>query len=391
MAEAGSGRWHGGRRVRTAAVHHRLSGRRRVSRRRPPLRRLADVLAPDGPPAGLTEADLDAEVLDLAERQRVLPAVRSALSGAGVAVTGARLRTAHLRNTARTMALVDQASELLAAFDAAGVRAVPLKGMDAVLGELYPDWGARTMADLDVLVEEAAGPEAIALLAGLGYEPVGEELVGHHHLTPMRAPGRMGDVEVHVGLQDHRNVHFLDPQGFMDRASRVEGRPGLCLDRTDAAAHLVDHAQHTAGRRRLELDLRALHETALVIRRVPEVDWAEVRDRFDRAGQVRRVDAHLAAVAELFGVEAPVAPARSGTWIARRELFVEDHPLVGLVDRPGRRFAKLRRARLERYYRTTLTPTGVWRARARYLGEVAAHQWRHVTRRRRPGSADPPP
>jgi hypothetical protein len=100
--------------------------------------------------------------------------------------------------------------------------------------------------------------------------------------------------------------------------------------------------------------------------------------------------AHLAAMAELLSVPPPVAPGRAGRWVARRELFLDDHPVVALLDRPGRRFARLRRARLERYYGVPLSGAATWRARGRYLGEVAAHRRAEVMgalrRRSRRGS-----
>jgi hypothetical protein len=350
---------------------------------------LGDLLGPHGPPAGAALTD---DVLRVAEQHQLLPALRSALAGDDADPALADLRAGHLRNLARNLALAAQANELLAAFDAAGIPAAPLKGVDTLLQEVYADWGARTMADIDVLVDPAAGDPASAVLTELGYEPSSEELPGHHHLTPMMAPGRVGVVEVHTGLQDRDTPAFIDAREVLGRAVPVDGRPGRRLDRTDAATHLVDHAQHAAARHRVVLDIRALHETALVIERVPDVDWAEVRDRFDRAGIVERFDAHVAASAALFGVVPPVPLGAAGRWVARRELFVDDHPLLGLADRPGLRATRLSRARMERYYGTSLAGRQIWRARARYLGEVGRH-WRTVQagRWRSARPAGPPP
>jgi hypothetical protein len=346
------------------------------------LRRLGAILAPGGPPASTTDADVDADVLAAADRHKLGPALRSALASTAASRAVDRLRVEHRRNLARNLVLAAEVKELLEALDRAGIPAAPLKGIDAVIEDVYPDPGMRTMSDLDVLVEPTAGDAAEALLADLGYEPVMDELPDHHHLTPVAAPGRVGVVEVHIGLQDRRSPAFLGAGGVLDRAARVDGRPGLRLDRTDAATHLVDHAQHAAPRRRLVLDIRSFHETSLVIERVPDVDWDVVRDRFDRAGVVDRFDAHLAATEALFGVISPVPLGRAGRWVARRELFVEDHPLVGVVDRPTAHLGRLRRERMERYYGTPLHGAAVWRARARYLGE-AAGAWRgHLAGRR---------
>lgn len=363
---------------------------RTTPRRRSALRRLGDLLAPDGRPEGVADGAPADDVLALAERTLLLPALRSALPAGSAASRSERLRSAHLHNLARNLALVEEVSTILGALDREGIPAAPLKGIDAVLEEVYGDWGARTMADLDVLVDPDAATAARTVLAGLGYEPTGEEMVGHHHLTPMAAPGRVGPVEVHVGLLDRPVPGFLDPRDLLARATPRGDRPGLRLDRTDAATHQIDHAQHATSRHRVELDLRALHETALLIRRVPAVDWDRVQDRFARAGIRGRFDGHVALAAELFAIDAPVPLGRAGCWAAGLELFVDDHPGLGVVDRPGRRFPKLRRARLERYYGTPLPGVAVWRARTRYLGEVARHR-RAVRQEARRGAVPPPP
>ncbi|HYF46342.1 MAG TPA: nucleotidyltransferase family protein [Acidimicrobiales bacterium] len=343
---------------------------------RPPsaVRRLGGLLAPAGPPQRVTAADLPDDVLLLAERQHLLPALRSALAGGPSAPALDRVKAAHVRNLARNLALVDQLDELLGALDRAGIAAAPLKGIDALLEGLYADWGARTMADLDVLVPPAAGSAAAAVLDEAGYVPVGDELPAHHHLRPMTAPGRVGVVEVHTGLHDRRTPAILDADEVLRRATPRPDRPGLRLDRTDAATHLVAHAQQRASRRRVELDLRALHETALVIDRGSEVDWALVRHRFAEVDCAVRLDAHLAAAGALFAVRPPVRLGAPGRWVARRELFVEDHPLLGLLDRPRHRLARLERTRLERYYGTPLSGRATWWARVRYLREAGSHR-----------------
>jgi hypothetical protein len=229
------------------------------------------------------------------------------------------------------------------------------------------------MGDVDLLVPVDAADRAAAVLDGdLGYEPVLDVPPDHHHLLPRARPGHVGVVELHTGLHDRRSPAPLDPAQVLDRARPWPGRPGLRLDRTDAATHLVAHAQlHPSTSGRLAMDLRALHQTALVVRRVPDVDWDEARRRFARVGAARRFDTHLAVAAEVFAVPCPVRPQFAGRGAARLELVFADHPALALLDRPTRRLAVLRRAGLERYFHTTLTGAALWRARARYLGEVA--------------------
>ncbi len=68
---------------------------------------------------------------------------------------------------------VDQLHALLAAFEAAGIRAVALKGI--VLKALYPQPDLRTMSDADLLVAEDDFGAACAVMAGEGFAAVEDE------------------------------------------------------------------------------------------------------------------------------------------------------------------------------------------------------------------------
>jgi hypothetical protein len=361
-------------------------------RPRATVRRLGALLAPDGPPAHVEVTSL---VFALANQHLLLPALWAALRDAGAAVAvppGVRdqlaarlppgtelpeiaLERAYEENAARNVDLLDQARCLLAALDAADIPATPLKGVDAVFEDLYGDPAVRTMGDIDVLVPVAEADRAAAVLGELGYEPAHSVPPGHHHLVPLARPGRVGVVEVHTGLHDRR-------------ARPRSGCPGLRLDRTDAATHLVAHAQlHPATTGRLAMDVRALHQTALMARRVPEVDWEEVRARFVRAGRAQRFDTHVAVAAELFTTPFPLRLGGAGRRSAKLELVLADHPLLAVVDRPGRRLGGLRRGRMERYYGEPLPGVALWRARARYLREVTGER-RALAAEARAPSAD---
>jgi hypothetical protein len=285
------------------------------------------------------------------------------------------LARAYEENRARNADLVDQAELVLAGLDQAGMPTVPLKGIDAVFADLYGDAAVRTMGDLDVLVPADAATRAAAVLDDLGYRPAGTAPPDHHHLPALGLPGRVGVVELHTALQPPGDPRTLDAASVLERARPHPRRPGLRMDRTDAATHLITHAQaRVTSNHRVALELRALHETALVVERVPEVDWEVVRERFRRAGLVARFDAHLAVAAELFDVPVPVAVGPTGRRAARLALVLADHPVLAVLDRPGRRLAVLRRERLERYYEDTFPGAAVWRARARYLGEVTVQR-----------------
>ncbi len=214
----------------------------------------------------------------------------------GLAVPEAVLRRAHDRNAARVQQLLDHGVDVLERFAAAGIRAVPLKGLHSLLCGTWPDPSARTMADLDILVDAEHATRAYELLRTGGYEehpdPIGEH--ADHHL-PMLRDGEV-TVELHVEPLVSRWRALVPAEQMLRCArSRPTARGMLLLaDDTDAFVHLVAHAQlqeetHTL----LGLPLRALLETSCVD--VGAIRWPDVRARFAAAGVGHVLDAHLHA------------------------------------------------------------------------------------------------
>jgi hypothetical protein len=232
---------------------------------------------------------------------------------AGRAVPEAVVRRAYDRNVARVRRLLDHGVDVLDRCATAGIRAVPLKGLHALLSGWWPDHAARTMVDLDVLVDATRATDAYDLLQASGYEQHPEPIGDHadHHLPMLRA----GDitVELHVEPLISRWRPLLPAHEMLRRArTRPTAGGGLLLaDDTDAAVHLVAHAQlQEETYTLLGLPLRALCETA----RLASVDirWRDVRRRFDAAGVGHVLDAHLHGARHWFGASAVPAPSPGG-------------------------------------------------------------------------------
>ena len=131
----------------------------------------------------------------------VVAAGRPARAGGasdGLAVPEAVLRRVFDHNVARVHRLLDHGADLLDRFAAADIRAVPLKGLHSLLAGAWPDPAARTMADLDVLVDAEHATRAYELLLTSGYEKH-PDLIGEHadHHLPMLSDGDV-TVELHV-------------------------------------------------------------------------------------------------------------------------------------------------------------------------------------------------
>jgi hypothetical protein len=283
------------------------------------------------------DADAWSAFLELAAAHELLPAVwvrqhdvgeltmPSQLAAAlereapsGRAVPEAVLRGAYDRQARRAHRLLDHGVDVLGRCAAAGIRAVPLKGLHALLTGWWSDTAMRTMADLDVLVDAAHASRAFQLLLAAGYEehpePIGEH--ADHHL-PMLCDGDV-TVELHVEPLVSRWRMLVPGEQMLRRAMYRPTARGVLLlaDDTDTFVHLVAHAQlqeetHTL----LGAPLRALFETAQLASSDgdgDEIRWPDVRARFLAAGVDHVLDAHLDAARRWFDAPGLPEPAPGG-------------------------------------------------------------------------------
>lgn len=310
------------------------------------VRRLAGLLRPDGPRGALpVDGPGWDELLALAAAHRLLPALWSSLHGSGLlpdvpaslrAATAHRLgptrelpavvlADAHARNAARVEDLLAQAATVLGALEGAGIAAAPMKGVDAQWRGRYPDPAARAMTDIDLLVDPARAREADTIVRDLGYEEA-EAPVAEHHLPPLVRPGHLGSVELHTAVLRGRWQRLLPVADLLQRSAPAASGPGRRLHPDDAVAILVAHAQlQDEGRVLLELPLRALHETALLLTGDEPVDWAVVAQRLAGAGG-RVLPEHLYLTEALLGPSPPVAIPAAARRRAGMVLAVADRP-----------------------------------------------------------------
>lgn len=238
------------------------------------------------------------EVFVLAHRHEVVPLVWAWLrahpaSRAAVDPDVARrlerraLATA-IRNRQRAVEL----ARLLAAFDAAGVAVMPVKGI-AIAESVYADVGLRTFDDIDLLTRRSERDAARAVLAGAGYrtrdEPRFEEL--HHRFHDLQyfrpLEGGVQCVELHWDLWSER-AFASDIEGMWSRARpiRVAGTDTRGLADEDIILHLAIHRVSSALRLRFVCDV-----AELVRRRGTRIDWDGLERRATQVGA--RVALHM--------------------------------------------------------------------------------------------------
>jgi hypothetical protein len=168
---------------------------------------------------------------------------------------GGWLADQHLWNGRRVARLHGELREILAAFSAAGVPILPLKG--SVLAALYyEEAAARPMADLDVLLHSKHQEAGEALLAGLGYAKI---FSGWKHARFAR-PGSQQIVdrtrehpdnprllEVHPRCRERINdevVELTDIVLGTARPGEVLGVPSLLPDPDAFWLYLLVHGTH---------------------------------------------------------------------------------------------------------------------------------------------------
>ena len=80
------------------------------------------------------------------------------------------LQRHYYQNIAHNLAMEDQLSTLLRAFQAAEIPAIPYKG-PALAATVYGNVGLRVFGDLDILIQKEDVPRAADLMISLGYRP----------------------------------------------------------------------------------------------------------------------------------------------------------------------------------------------------------------------------
>lgn len=223
-------------------------------RRRQLFECLAAILRRDDPPPLLPwdSPELWKRLVPLADFHQVTTALPGALKALevwkNVPGDAAELLSAlHELNVARNRALEAQGLRVLAILDAAGICAVPLKGLAYSIVGLFPDdTGRRLTTDIDILVEEHAARDARNVLIDAGYHSdpnstIDEE--SHHHLVPLFPDGEThgpAAVEVHFRLVASDHIHLLPHADIFAAASAVDvdGR----TVRVPTTVDLIDHA-----------------------------------------------------------------------------------------------------------------------------------------------------
>ncbi len=288
------------------------------------MRAALGLAATEGQVAALSAADPNA-LVRIASAHAVLPLLARAageprIRGLIEPELGLFLAEMHKANSQRNAALREQLLEIGTALDAAGVRAVALKGAVELLAPSYPD-GTRYIGDLDILVPEDRMTAALRCLGALGYayHPRGDPQLIHHHLPALWHVGRPTAVELHLRISTKRGDRVL-PAPLILAEARPTGMPGMAVPSPRCRLlHLVAHAQadSAVGEPR-RVYLRDVAGLACLSRLLSADDWAFARARFETAGARPQLEGFLEAARILLHAadDRAVPAGAAGAWAA---------------------------------------------------------------------------
>jgi len=269
-------------------------------------------------------------------------------------------------NAERNRTALVQAQQLAAAMNQVGIQPVALKGLANILAGIYPDLGARYLADIDLLVPPEDFPAAVAVLHNLSYSAYPahsiEFVIGHSYPALTRADSLEVDLHRTVGLG--ACASFL-PATEVFRDSVPHNLDGASI-RIPSPEHLVTHhimhsQMHDSYRERINPSLRTLYDFFLLERHFhASLDWHAIEHRFRQKGQYATFALFLIEVEQSFGLKPPIALSVSTPLKLRRRRrqLLQSKPALRFLD-PSYYFLAGVRPRTRRL-REILAQPGCW-------------------------------
>ena len=227
------------------------------------------------------------QLLKLSEQQQIAPLLYHRLKEHQLLELVApavrqQLHQLQLTNSVRNLRIYHELRLLATALQTAHIPCIVLKGAHLAMA-VYPNPALRYMADLDLLVQQADLPAAVALLREQGYVPltpivVEAQLHVGRHLPPFKHPERVACVEIHWTITLPNRTYTTEMAGFWAQAQPVTlvtlSTRGLCVE--DLLLHICIHAtyQHYFAQ-----DVRFLCDLDAIVRRYPALNWQTITTR----------------------------------------------------------------------------------------------------------------
>ncbi len=227
------------------------------------------------------------------------------------------LHAYYYRNGARNTLLWHELGAILDSCQQHEISVLVLKGA-ALIGKVYDNKALRVMADLDLLLPEAAIGRAVDLLLARGYQAksqIGTEITDHftilHHLPPFVHPISKICVELHGTIAPPNRRYSIDSADLWANARPLSkaGSTALTLAPEDLLLYTCMHATY---RHLFELGARFLCDVdAIVHHYQAELDWDRLVARAKAWHWDNGVFLGLALAQRLLATPIPAATLRS--------------------------------------------------------------------------------
>lgn len=189
------------------------------------------------------------------------------------------LHARYVHNAGKNALLWQELCALLSECHQQALPVLVLKGA-ALLGTIYRNKALRQMADLDLLVPEAAIGTVVTLLQERGYQAkaqIGTEILDHftilHHLPPFVHPESNICVELHVTIAPPNRFYSIDIAELWAAAQPLPmaGSAAFTLAPEDLLLYTCMHATY---RHLFELGARFLCDVDAIVRHYgATLDW----------------------------------------------------------------------------------------------------------------------
>jgi hypothetical protein len=280
-------------------------------------------------------------------------------------------------NAERNRRILAQLDEILGAFNRASIKPLLLKGGAYLKLNAHKGIGARTLTDLDILVQRDSFTVARAALDQIGYRPMGEG-TRFHHDDPLVREGDVTSVELHWSPLGRRAANVLGDGAFWTRALETTDEAGsfYVLAPTDAVMLTFAHSQIVDRHAQtFQISLRALQDVvALAELYGDRIDWRQLAADSSSYGYGPEWLNFLYVAARITGVRLDAA-SRFGFRQMAYYALCEAGRQSPFIGRWLFRLAQLSKHEIRGYYGGNPGPWGTNFRRLRFIADRLQMRW----------------
>ena len=205
----------------------------------------------------------------------------------------------HDRNSERNRRLRVQLLDAIGALNAAAIEPILLKGAIHLFTADAEQLGTRMISDLDISIAPDEMARATSALMELGYSCFGSD-------RELARPDDVGVIELH-DQPSARSARYLS--GDLRACSPKAARDGVVARLPSATARALHLIVHDMIKERdywsFRIDLRHLHDLALLARPSEGIDWPKLRAALFEATGREALIVQARALEDLYGVQIP--------------------------------------------------------------------------------------